>query len=93
MDTYTQMEIDLITSQLCPASAEDEEDRYNTMLDECYPNYSIAGYAHKTSMALREIDPTAYRCGLCDFVNSEYTEVNRQYYLTYEIEQLLDNNQ
>jgi hypothetical protein len=84
--------IDLITTQLCPASTVDEEDRYNTMLDECYPDCNIAGYAYRTSMALREIDPTTYRCGLCDFVDSEYTEVNGQYYLKYEIEQLLDNN-
>jgi hypothetical protein len=44
------------------------ENRYNEMLDECYPKLEIAGYSYTTSHALKHLDPVAYREGfLCWF--------------------------
>lgn len=47
------------------------EQRYCDMLDEIYSDCKIAGYDYLTSRALREVDPTAYRCGFADWVSSE----------------------
>jgi hypothetical protein len=43
------------------------EEDYNTMLDDCYGDVSIAGYTYPTSYVLKEIDPTAYDCGFSDY--------------------------
>lgn len=44
-------------------------DMYDTMLDDCYPETSIAGMTYSTSHALKELDPTAYRCGMNDWAD------------------------
>lgn len=49
----------------------DLEKMYNDFLDEAYPECKIAGYDYSTSEALKEIDPTAYRCGFTDWLDSE----------------------
>jgi hypothetical protein len=48
----------------------DTDDLYNDMLDEAYPDLTIAGLPYQTSTALKEIDPTAYRCGKNDYIDS-----------------------
>lgn len=45
--------------------------QYDEMLDEIYPEVQIAGLNYSTSHALREVDPTAYRCGFADWLDSE----------------------
>lgn len=47
------------------------EDMYDDFLDEIYPEANICGYEYSSSRALKEIDPTAYRCGLNDWADSE----------------------
>jgi len=47
----------------------DIEDLYEEMLDECYPDLMIAGFAYSTSRALKEVDPIAYRCGFSDYIS------------------------
>lgn len=49
---------------------EDYTDQYEEMLDEIYGDVDIAGYTYGTSYALKELDLTAYRCGLLDYVDS-----------------------
>lgn len=49
---------------------EDYTDQYEEMFDEIYGEVNIAGYTYDTSYALKELDPTAYRCGLLDYVDS-----------------------
>lgn len=44
-------------------------DMYDSMLDDCYPEASIAGMTYSTSHALKEVDPTAYRCGMNDWAD------------------------
>ena len=41
---------------------------YDDMLDECYPDQFMDIQA---SRILREIDPTAYRCGFHDWLDSD----------------------
>lgn len=43
------------------------DEQYDDMLDECYGEVQIAGMPYLTSYALKELDPTAYRCGKSDF--------------------------
>lgn len=50
------------------------DDRYDAFLDEAYPSLQIAGIDYLTSRALREVDPTAYRCGFNDWLDSELGE-------------------
>ena len=66
-------------------SEDDLSTRYDDFLDEVYPDLTIAGYSYNTSNALREIDPTAYRCGYSDWLDSEIQngtifELNDKYY-------------
>ena len=45
---------------------------YDQMLDECHPMVDVCGYTYDPSRALKELDPTAYRCGFSDyFANME----------------------
>lgn len=53
---------------------EDMEERYKDLLDECYGDVNIAGYDYRTSEALESVDPVAYRCGLADYISSDYAE-------------------
>ncbi|MHB8413986.1 MAG: hypothetical protein ACYDB1_01130 [Acidiferrobacteraceae bacterium] len=46
-------------------------EQYDEMLDECYPETECAGLKYRTSRALRELDPTAYRCGFMDWCAAE----------------------
>jgi len=42
-------------------------DMYDDMLDECYGQVEIGGYAYNTSLALRYVDIIAYNEGLSEF--------------------------
>lgn len=44
---------------------------YDSMLDECYPDLTIAGYVYDTARALDQLDPIAYKCGWIDWCDSE----------------------
>lgn len=60
------------------------EQMYEQMLDECYGVVKIAGLEYSTSLALKEIDPTTFRCGFNDWLDSELGEtifeINGEYY-------------
>ena len=49
-------------------------ERYDEMLDECYGTVSIAGLDYDTARTLKDVDPIAYRCGFCDWLDSEIGE-------------------
>ena len=62
-----------------------DESDYDEMLDDCYGEIEICGMSYLASYALKEVDPTAYRCGYNDYVNSieldaivEYCELIEQ---------------
>lgn len=78
------------------------EDSYCEMLDEC-STVKIGSLEYDASRVLREVDPTAYRCGLNDYVDSldvsddsDYQELENELSdlisqkddLEYEIEEL-----
>lgn len=52
----------------------DLQERYDEWLDELYPELYVAGFRQTTSVALAELDPTAYRCGYLDWLDGELGE-------------------
>lgn len=61
------------------------ENQYDDMLDDCYGEIEICGMSYVASVALESVDPTAYRCGYNDYVDSvdldsidEYNELIEQ---------------
>ncbi len=59
----------------------DTEELYANMLDDCYGEAKIAGHSFSTSRALKELDPTAFRCGEVDYIDSlSLVEINGDYY-------------
>ena len=66
---------------------DEKEDRYNNMLDECYPEV----FGIQPSRILLECDPTAYRCGLVDYVdNLDESDEEEYQELEEEISELED---
>lgn len=67
-----------ITDNLTPL---DTEELYAGMLDDCYGECEIAGMKFTTSRALKELDPTAFRCGENDYIDSlSLIEICGDYY-------------
>ena len=51
--------------------SEDEAyQRYNDMLDDCYPLAEVCGFQYEASRVLKEVDPIAYRVGFSDYISS-----------------------
>lgn len=50
---------------------QDAIDQYDEMLNEVYPDATIAGMEFTTAHALAELDPTAYRCGMIDYLDAQ----------------------
>ena len=51
---------------------------YDDMLDDSYGEVDICGMKYQSSRALKELDPTAYRCGLNDYNDSELCDIEDQ---------------
>ena len=49
---------------------EEDQTMYENMIDETHPEVIIAGITFIPSEILREGDPTAYRCGFNDYIDS-----------------------
>ena len=43
---------------------------FEEMLDDCEGPVELCGMTYSASHVLREVDPTAYRCGFNDYVDS-----------------------
>jgi len=85
----------LVAQELSPI---DEEQEYDAWLDDVFGEVNIAGNSYDTSTALKELDPTAYRCGKADWLDSENSdnrivEVKGDWYLADEVETLLENQE
>ena len=62
-------------------TALDTEELYANMLDDCYGEVEIAGMTFQTSRALKELDPTAFRCGMVDYIDSlSLVEIDGDYF-------------
>jgi hypothetical protein len=46
-------------------------DRYDEMLDDCCELVRIGSLTYDPSHVLKNVDPTAYRCGFSDWLDSE----------------------
>ena len=78
-----------ISDNLAPL---DTEELYANMLDDCYGEVEIAGMTFQTSRALKELDPTAFRCGLVDYIDSlSLVEIQGDYYEQDAVEQERDS--
>ena len=68
---------------------DDYEDQFDESLDESIPEIEIGCLTYSPSHVLKNVDPTAYRCSLNDFVDSLDVEDSDEYKaLQEEIEQL-----
>ena len=68
---------------------DDYEDQFDDMLDESIPEIEIGTLTYSPSHVLKNVDPTAYRCGLNDFVDYLEVEDSDEYKaLQEEIDQL-----
>lgn len=52
----------------------DLETAYSAYLDDEHPECKIAGLSYCTSDVLQQVDPTAYRCGFNDWLDSETSD-------------------
>jgi hypothetical protein len=55
-------------------STHELEQRYSDFLSEVYGAVKICGLEYDAARALKEIDPTAFRCGFNDWLDAEVTE-------------------
>ena len=68
---------------------DDYEDQFDESLDDSIPEIEIGCLTYSPSHVLKNVDPTAYRCGLNDFVDSLDVEDSDEYKaLQEEIDQL-----
>jgi hypothetical protein len=51
------------------------EDIYEELLNECYEPVNICGYEYDQGHALRQLDPVAFRCGVCDYESEQFEEI------------------
>ena len=51
------------------------EDQYEEYLNGCYPIAEICGQEYEAGRALRLIDETSFRCGVCDFASQDFEEI------------------
>lgn len=47
-----------------------DDEVYDEMPDECYGQAEIGGLFYSMSLALKKVDPIAYRCGRNDYYDS-----------------------
>lgn len=65
------------------------EDQFDESLDESIPEIEIGCLTYSPSYVLKNVDPTAYRCGLNDFIDSfDASETDEYKALQEEIDQL-----
>lgn len=80
---------DLTAFVVSECTAIDRESRFDAMLNECYSFEKVGGpFEHmQPSAVLAECNPTAYRCGVNDYADSEgWIEIEGENYDSYEVE-------
>lgn len=92
MDTTKKLTFEERVRELTPVDVDQE---YKDLLDEIYSFDSVGGPFQHMSPArvLEEVDPTAFRCGLGEWLDSEsdrLEEIAGDYYLRDEIEEIRD---
>ena len=64
------MTIEDTTTDTQPLTEEQALERYDEMLDDCYPAVRVGDSTFYPSTVLKECDPIAYRVGFHEFVDS-----------------------
>ena len=92
--TYTQAQIEKIEKNLANIDVESNFDEY---IDETNEMVTILGMKYSPSTVLQDTDPTAYRCCLADYIDSEQSngtlsdEINGEYYDKSEVDDLIES--
>jgi hypothetical protein len=69
----------------------EQQEQYNSMLDECYEPIDICGHNYDPSRALMMCDPVAYHVGLSDYFSTEdFIEIECELYRVSELEDYLE---
>jgi hypothetical protein len=73
----------------------DLEQLYRDMLDDVEPEVRVAGLSFCASRIVEELDPVAFRCGVCDYadsmVNDTITEeIEGNHYDLREAQEIVD---
>lgn len=50
------------------------EDSFEEGLGDCWGTVSVCGYEYDAGRALRELDPTAFRCGFLDWLDAQQSD-------------------
>ena len=84
--------IDHIIQDRCESV--DDEALFDEMIDECYPEIEIGCCSWQPSRVMSELDPTAYRIGVQEHIDSlvedcQLYESDGEYYQTFDIEEML----
>jgi hypothetical protein len=96
---YTEKQKQLIIKKLKFVSERQLYEAYDDVLDDVHGCVMIVGCEYCTSDVLKSIDPTAYKCGFSDWLDSDirdgiYTdEIKGEYYLQSEVDELLESTE
>jgi hypothetical protein len=76
----------------------DQEELYKNMLDDGYGDIEVCGMTFSSRRILEELDPTAYRCGMNDYIDSimkdgEYYELDDELYDKDEAEAIIEEEE
>jgi hypothetical protein len=88
----TEWVIEELIKQHCEAI--DDEELFDEMMDECYPEIEIGCCSWQPSYAMKELDPTAYRIGVSEHADSlvqddQLYECDGDYYQMFDIEEMI----
>jgi len=88
----TEWVIDHIIQDRCESI--DEEELFDEMLDECYPEIELGCCSWTPSHVMSELDPIAYRIGVQEHIDSlvedcQLYESDGDYYQVFDIEEML----
>jgi len=88
----TEWVIDHIIQDRCESV--DDEELFDEMLDECYPEIELGCCSWSPSHVMNELDPTAYRIGVQEHIDSlvedcQLYESDGDYYQVFDIEEIL----
>lgn len=80
MNDIDEIKANIERLELRKSELEDGENtgEYDDMLDDTYGEIDICGMKYQSSRALKELDPTAYRCGMNDYNDSELNDLEDQ---------------
>lgn len=74
-------------------SESEAENLYRDVIDETEGAIKICGMSFTASRIVEELDPTAFRCGMTDYLDGDYEEFEDGYILKSELEKAQEEYQ